>query len=207
MATQLAGRPDRLAQLERVIERGLNTFVAVGGALLEIRDSRLYHQTHKTFDAYCRARWGWGHKRAYDLIDSAQVAKRLVPVRTDISQPVAAALAPLMRVRPEAMGRVLEEALKARDERPAGMRGRKHEVVRLAVRRELGRVEAQAPISEAIERLFGHVDGLASVRRSLNATEAAAAIKVRSRPAFARRLRDVGGYLASIAAAIEEEME
>ena len=37
------GRPaERLRQLEGVIERGLETFIEVGRALLEIRDSRLY---------------------------------------------------------------------------------------------------------------------------------------------------------------------
>ena len=34
----------RLAALEQTIERGLQTFVEVGTALLEIRDSRLYRQ-------------------------------------------------------------------------------------------------------------------------------------------------------------------
>jgi hypothetical protein len=32
----------RLAELEQVVERGLQTFVEVGLALTEIRDSRLY---------------------------------------------------------------------------------------------------------------------------------------------------------------------
>ncbi len=33
---------ERLNNCERIIERGLNTFVDVGLALLEIRDNRLY---------------------------------------------------------------------------------------------------------------------------------------------------------------------
>lgn len=35
-------RQTRLEELEATIERGLTTFVEVGLALLEIRDSRLY---------------------------------------------------------------------------------------------------------------------------------------------------------------------
>lgn len=47
----------RLAELEHVIERGLTTFVEVGQALMEIRDSRLYRDTHAAFEDYCRERW------------------------------------------------------------------------------------------------------------------------------------------------------
>ena len=50
---------DRLAECEAVIERGQQTFIEVGQALMEIRDSRLYRETHATFEAYCNERWGW----------------------------------------------------------------------------------------------------------------------------------------------------
>ena len=36
----------RLAELEAVVEAGLQTFVDVGLALSEIRDGRLYRKTH-----------------------------------------------------------------------------------------------------------------------------------------------------------------
>jgi hypothetical protein len=48
----------RRAELEEVIELGLATFITVGNALLEIRDSRLYRDTHATLEDYCRERWG-----------------------------------------------------------------------------------------------------------------------------------------------------
>ena len=63
-----------LPELERVIERGQQTFIEVGRALLEIRDRRLYRETHATFEAYCRERWGWGRSNAYELMDAARVA-------------------------------------------------------------------------------------------------------------------------------------
>ena len=56
--------PSRLAELETVIESGIRTFVDVGRALLEIRDSRLYRESYPTFDEYCRERWGFGRIRA-----------------------------------------------------------------------------------------------------------------------------------------------
>jgi hypothetical protein len=64
----------RLTELEAVIERGIATFVDVGLALAEIRDGRLYRQTHSTFDDYCRERWGFSRSRGYRLIRAAELA-------------------------------------------------------------------------------------------------------------------------------------
>ncbi len=38
----------RLTELESVIDRGLETFMEVGRALLEIRESKLYRKSYKT---------------------------------------------------------------------------------------------------------------------------------------------------------------
>jgi hypothetical protein len=70
----------RLADLEKVIERGLTHFVEVGNALLEIRESRLYQETHRTFEAYCKERWGMSRPRAYQLIEAAEVTGRMSTV-------------------------------------------------------------------------------------------------------------------------------
>lgn len=69
--------PARLTELEAVIERGRQTFVEVGLALLEIRDSRLYRESHPTFEDYCRERWGWSRIHAHRQIEAAQVAAML----------------------------------------------------------------------------------------------------------------------------------
>lgn len=70
---------DRLAMCEEVIERGLATFVDVGMALLEVRDSRLYRLAYPTFEAYCEARWNMSRSRAHRLIEAAGVASNLLP--------------------------------------------------------------------------------------------------------------------------------
>jgi hypothetical protein len=44
----------RLVELETVVERGRDTFVAVGRALSEIRDGKLYRATHRSFKTYLR---------------------------------------------------------------------------------------------------------------------------------------------------------
>lgn len=63
----------RLFQLEETIRQGLNTFVDVGNALLEIRDKRLYRQEYSTFEEYCREQWSFTKQRAYQLMDAATV--------------------------------------------------------------------------------------------------------------------------------------
>ena len=70
----------RLVQLERTIEAGMTTFVEVGQALMEIRDSRLYRIEYKTFEAYCQEKWGMDRRQANRLIGSADVAENLGPM-------------------------------------------------------------------------------------------------------------------------------
>jgi len=68
---------DRKAQLEATIERGMQTFVEVGLALMEIRDGRLYRAEFKTFEEYCNQRWGWTRMRASQLIAAASVVQNV----------------------------------------------------------------------------------------------------------------------------------
>lgn len=66
-----------LSELESTIEHGLKTFVEVGNALMKIRDGRLYREQHDTFEDYCRGRWGIERRRAYQLMEAAQVIDNL----------------------------------------------------------------------------------------------------------------------------------
>ena len=68
---------ERLQSLEESIHKNLKAFNQVGMALVEIRDSRLYRETHNTFEEYCRDRWDMGRSRVYQLIDSASVQNNL----------------------------------------------------------------------------------------------------------------------------------
>lgn len=112
------GEVSRLADLEAVIERGVQTFVEVGQALMEVRDARLYRLSHGTFEDYCRERWGWGRSHTYRLMDGAQVA-HLVSPTGDIERPnerQARELVPLMREAPE----MVPEAWREANERTGG---------------------------------------------------------------------------------------
>ena len=71
---------DRKAQLEATIERGMQTFVEVGLALMEIRDDRLYRAEFGTFEEYCRERWGWSSRHTNRMIASAEVTVNLGPI-------------------------------------------------------------------------------------------------------------------------------
>jgi hypothetical protein len=61
-------------RLELKVERA---FSEAGRALLELRDRRLYRSTHKTFEEYCRGRFGMHRSRLYQLIDATKVVDNL----------------------------------------------------------------------------------------------------------------------------------
>jgi len=94
---ELAGREVRLSgpddtylrEREGIIEQGRETFLAVGRALLEIREYRggiLFKDTYGSFEAYIRERWEFGRSYAYRLMNAAEVVEQLSP-RGDSSAP------------------------------------------------------------------------------------------------------------------------
>jgi len=80
MSEQLERNNEALAQCERVIERGMQSFIDVGNALLKIRDEELYKGAYPTFEDYCVKRWKWHRAHAYRMIDAAKVVHNLSPM-------------------------------------------------------------------------------------------------------------------------------
>lgn len=70
----------RLRELELIIQEGLETFVEVGNALLEIRKDKLYEGQFDTFEDYCRMRWQMGLRQAQRSIKAAEIAENLRPM-------------------------------------------------------------------------------------------------------------------------------
>lgn len=70
----------RLYRLEQTIERGRQTFVEVGNALVEIRNGRLYRESHGTFEDYCLDRWQFSKTQANRLVQASEVAEALAPM-------------------------------------------------------------------------------------------------------------------------------
>jgi hypothetical protein len=100
---------DRLSALEEVIHNGQRTFVEVGFALAEIRNNKLYRETHDTFEAYCKERWGWTRGRAYQLMDSAEICLGLPSEMSTVVDSERKARE-LSRVKPEHREEVVKAA-------------------------------------------------------------------------------------------------
>lgn len=66
-----------LLELESRVERFRLSFVDAGLALQAIRDRRLYKSNHKTFEGYCKERWGIISAHARRLIEAAVVVGEL----------------------------------------------------------------------------------------------------------------------------------
>lgn len=79
----------QLEHCESVITGGLDTFYAVGSALAEIREARLYRGAYVTFEGYCQGKWGMSRRNANYLIQGAGVVENLgtiVPLPSTESQ-------------------------------------------------------------------------------------------------------------------------
>jgi len=66
-----------LQTFEEAIERGLKHFAAVGYALREIRDKRLYRAAYTNFEDYIEARWQMHVSQAKQFIVAAEVEEEV----------------------------------------------------------------------------------------------------------------------------------
>ncbi len=66
-----------LNRLEAIVADGLQSFLAVGDALAQIRDRKLYRIEHATFDEYLETKWKISRSRACRLIQAAETVKTL----------------------------------------------------------------------------------------------------------------------------------
>lgn len=71
----------RLSALESIIRENFLAYVAVGNALLEIRENRLYRTSEgRTWEGYCREIWDMGYKYADRLVAASKVIENLTPI-------------------------------------------------------------------------------------------------------------------------------
>lgn len=109
-----------LEQCETIIENGLRTFVDVGGALLKIRDERLYRQEYGTFQEYCQNKWNMSRIHAHRMIEAANIANNLLPIGNILPSNEAQAR-PLTKLDPEEQREVWAEVIKTAP--PSGITG------------------------------------------------------------------------------------
>ncbi len=100
-----------LTQHEAVIERGLQTFVEVGNALMAIRDGRLYRQSHDTFEDYCRERWQMTAWKAYDYIKAAKVVGNIGDPQQTFTPANLEQARPLAQLPPEVQPLAWQDAI------------------------------------------------------------------------------------------------
>lgn len=106
-----------LARMEDQVERHEAQHLDVGRPLREIRDKRLYRETHARFEDYCRDRWGMPRQTANRYIRAVEVVQELEAAGLPAPRSERQAR-PLGRLSPEARANV---AVRARDE--SGFRG------------------------------------------------------------------------------------
>lgn len=139
MTTTLAvHEQQRLQSLEATIRQGLKQFYAVGAALLEIRESRLYRATHATFADYCRDRWDMEDRRANQIIEAASVRKNFT--ETLPPPPVESQARELAKLPPDQQADAYREAVAEADGKPTA------KDIRAVANRRLGKPEPGVPI-------------------------------------------------------------
>ncbi len=97
--------------LERKVERA---FYEAGRALKELRDKRLYRNTHKTFEEYCRSRFGYGKNNANMKILAASVVEEIEKMTTiggQILPTTERQVRPLTSLEPEQQREAWNEAV------------------------------------------------------------------------------------------------
>jgi hypothetical protein len=102
----------RLQELESIVEKGLQTFYEVGKALDEIREQKLYRETHKTFEAYCQEKWGMARQTANRFIGAARVMEILEPIGSKIPTKESQ-IRPLAQLPPELQIKIWQEAVES----------------------------------------------------------------------------------------------
>ena len=101
---------DNLLLYESIIERGLKTFVEVGGALLAIRESKLYRQGYGTFEEYCQERWGMQRNYANKMIAASEVVQNLGTI-VPILPATESQARPLTQLEPEEQAAAWQQAV------------------------------------------------------------------------------------------------
>jgi hypothetical protein len=103
-------------ELRDLLQRVVGVPQQCGTALAEIRDSRLYRETHKNFTDYCREKWQMGESQAYRMIDAANVAQNISPIG-EVPPANESQVRPLASLPPEKRREVWKEAVETAPKR------------------------------------------------------------------------------------------
>jgi hypothetical protein len=102
---------NRRAELEVIVKRGIGSCLDTAIALQEISDERYYRDTHSTFKDYMLDVWGMEVRKAYQLIEHADMVKSLPAECATVAQTITPrATRVLKKVAPEDRAQVIEMA-------------------------------------------------------------------------------------------------
>ena len=106
------GERGKLEECEGILDRGLGTFFEVGDALLRIRESRLYRDTHTNFKQYCQERWNLGFSYVWRVMGAAERLK-LLPNDDGLPKPANEfQMRPFLKLAPEEFPGAWKRAVK-----------------------------------------------------------------------------------------------
>lgn len=108
----------RLLKLELAISAGLKTFVPMGRAFAEIRDTNLFEGTHSTFTGYCLEKYGFKLGMVNQFIAAAEVVDQLSDEEIPIGMIDLDTAVKVSRHEPHERGKVVAEALVKTGGRP-----------------------------------------------------------------------------------------
>lgn len=101
----------KLTYLETIIDKGQFQFLAVGDALRQIKEEKLWRHTHRTFEEYCEERWSFSSNYARRLLKARDVMG-VLPPETEVLPENERQARALMAIPEERRAQVWEEAVK-----------------------------------------------------------------------------------------------
>lgn len=110
-----------LNECEAVIERGVKAFKEVGQALLEIRESKLYRTTHKSFKSYCFEKWGISEAYATRNIKAFEINENIKDLPIGKGLLTESQLRPLTNLEPEIQRQVVKDVQEINPKAPTSL--------------------------------------------------------------------------------------
>ena len=109
-----------LNECEAVVSKGIKAFKEVWGALLEIRDSKLYRKEFRTFDDYCVVKWGLSKNYVNRNLKALDTLNNLVPMGTNNIE-TERQLRPLTNLEPEIQRQVVKDVQEINPKAPTSL--------------------------------------------------------------------------------------
>ncbi len=138
---------ERLTTLETIISGGLKTFIEVGLAFREIRETRLYRDTHGTWAEYCSAKWGITKTHTDRKILAASVAEniKMTPIGAKYPVVLESHARPLSQLEPDEQVKIWEKVVSGAEEKKIPVTAK---LIKKTVSERTGRNQAEEKIAE-----------------------------------------------------------